>query len=188
MVSDGLWRRVYGAQIVESFYDFDARQIGPYTLPIEAHCQRVVDVGSRAMPLSIYYTFMQKYNNAYAVWGVNNKEIVMYTPTGLVFVVNPSIDGNFSEMHKQHFRGILKFPAYRHIGYIKTFQRCVSVYPWPWYLFVDDNNVCLDFGGVTVDDAVENPPLKIYKDLVYSDFDAVYQSVDGSIKFIQRRR
>ena len=180
----GLWRRALGSKIVEGSYDVEHRRIGPYIIPDDAPAGILPDVGNYLMPVSCYYAAMQNINGALAVVQICNDEVGVLTPHSFYLIVKPNVSGGHQELYETILRNPMQVPEYRHIGYIKTWQRSQLVYQYPWYLIQDMSGTVVDYNVTIADNVVVDPPLTLYRELIHSEHEAVYMLTDGTIKFL----
>lgn len=180
----GLWRHISGSKIIEDSFDLEHRRIGPYIIPDEAPVRLLPNVGSYIMPISCYYAAMRIVNGSLAVVQVSNEEVGVLTSDAFFLIVRPNVSGGYTELYETIFKQKMIVPKYRHIGYIKTWQRTQLVYQYPWYLIQDMNGNVIDYDVKLNEDIVVNPPLVLYRELIHTKYDAVYQLIDGTVKFL----
>lgn len=69
----------------------------------------------------------------------------------------------------------LNLPNYQHIGYVKTYPKCKTVYHYPWYLIQNaDTGEVPGYGNININNPLVNPPLALYKALLNTDCTGVY--------------
>lgn len=92
------------------------------------------------------------------------------------------------EYNINNFDKPLNIPEYRHIGYRKTYPKNLSVYHYPWYLLQDvKTGEILDFPGVQINSPLLDPHVGLYKNLVYTDFEAIYFDTEkNSIQYLRK--
>lgn len=82
------------------------------------------------------------------------------------------------ELPLWNFEKPLPLPEGKHIGYIRTYDRSKVVYHYPWYLYYNEQfKRFLDvrFSRCEVEGVpMENPPLSLYKELLNTEYNAVY--------------
>jgi hypothetical protein len=86
------------------------------------------------------------------------------------------------------FKQPIKVDHYRHIGWIKTYQKHKELYTFPYRLIQNINTGELpDFPGVKLEcTAKADPEVSIYKKLITTDYTAVYQdAITGDLHYIK---
>lgn len=168
----GLYRIHSGAKIVESSYDFDKQQIGPYKLPITLpyipeECNGDVFYKYK------YYTALLQDPNALAVFNLNNACLCVACNTYLyetVLNVNTKL-----ELQQWAFRQPIQPTVFEHIGYERTYQNCLAVSQYPAFLLRVANSLnAFGYEDAIVGDPLVNPPMSLYRELINSEAQAVY--------------
>ena len=174
----GLYRIHFGSEPVEVSYDYDTGKVGPFHCPIklipDTHFETV-----NAIPLHRFYRILQDNRDVIAVWNVNNSTIAVMTSYTLSLRApngDTELDGELLPVW--NFDRPIVLPEGKHIGYIRTYDKSKVVYHYPWYLYYNEQNKRLldaRFSSCQVDGIpMENPPLSLYKELLNTEFDAVY--------------
>lgn len=167
---------MYGSEIVESFYDFETKKIGPYTIPIDIQYKEDKSAGN-AFSIYRYYDLMQKRTDLLAIFNNNNYCFVALTQTSVELLPYHNSDLYYKRNGLPFYPldTPITLPKYQHIGFVKTYQKCLAIYTWPWKLLGDiGSGVVYDSDCKLSGTPLENPPLSLYKYLIDTDFDAVY--------------
>ncbi len=122
---------------------------------------------------------MQNDKNAIAVWNVNNSTIAVLSQYALrLRAPNGDIELGGELLPVWSFENPIMIPEGIHIGYVRTFDKTKIIYHYPWYLYYNEQyKRFLDyrFGGCgVVGKPKANPPLSLYKELLNTDYNAVY--------------
>lgn len=185
----GLYRTRCGGEIVQSFYDFDKQQIGPYKIPIKLNYipeRSCYDVFEKYR----YYEELVKSFDALAIFNINNYCFVIIERCR-VYQVPYSKTADTTrhklELLSWNLPEPLDVPVYNHIGYIKTFHKCKAVSQYPTYLVQDA--VTGEIPGFTEKlngVPLVDPPLSLYRELINSDAKAVYfDTISNETKFLK---
>lgn len=167
-----------GAEIVQSSFDYETSKIGPYTLPVKLSHVATENVNN--FQVNTFYKAMMLDERALAVFNVNNYCLCVVTRNGMYEV---SVNGApLQELEQWTFQHPLNVPVYEHVGYVKTYHKCLTVYQFPTYLVRElGSNKALGFEEALPEDIVVNPPLSVYKQLIQTDAAAACMRKDGSI-------
>ena len=168
---------------MQSSYDYDTHQIGPYTLPI--HIDYVAEYcnGDRFY-LYKYYKALLDDEDALAVFNVNNYCLcVVRKNLAYETVLDPL---SKLELLQWNFPTEMKTTIFERVGFIKTYQDCLAVSQFPTSLIREINSdkayeFTDKFDGVPL----VNPPYSLYRELVNSEAKAVYyDTVSQTTKFL----
>lgn len=179
----GLYRKTFGARIVQSFYDYDTKMIGPYCIPIEIQYDSQACQGN-SFSWYKYYELFNKYEDALAIFNNNNYCFVLLTKTQVLFLPYSQSDIRYRKQKLPKFDLVtpLDMPRYNHVGWIKTYQDCKAVYTWPWKLIADADTWIIDeFNCKLEGEPLLNPPLSLYKSLIDTEYSAVYFDVSRNM-------
>lgn len=180
----GLIRLNKGGQIYESTYRPQEGRMGP--LYFEKPISLIVDKDDFDIETASYnkkdaYRELVRWDSLCAVLIWNSELLVKVSNSRLVAIVRDS-DKFIIDV------GVDVRSSYNPtipIGFIKTYPMCKDVDVPPMRLFMDTNNrVCTDPWRLhPVPDAVESEDIRLYKQLIQTDYTAVYQTKQG-VKFI----
>lgn len=167
---------MFGAEIVQSSYDFDTQKIGPYHNPVEVHCDDKQASGN-AFSFYKFYEIMNQDEQALAVFNVCNAYFGVLRRDR--FYERKFIRDDWKKqslvLPDIPFEKPLDIPEYRHIGWVKTYQQCKAVYTYPWKLIQDVCTGELDgFKTKLEGEPLVNPPLSLYKELINTEYRGVY--------------
>lgn len=148
----------------------------PVTLPF-SH-----DYDGQSLPIYRFYEEMMKSREALAVVDINGNYFGVIEKDGCYLI---SAKDGIESRHKM-FNQPLDIPEYRHIGYRKTYPKNLSVFHYPWYLLQDiKTGEVLDFERCIIQEVLVDPHVGLYKNLVNTDFDAIYfDTYTNSIAYI----
>lgn len=167
---------MFGAEIVQSTYDYDTRTIGPYTIPIDIQYNGALQEGNAFSMYKFYEVFNEDpeaiavfNNNNYCFCVVHRDKVIMrpYIYKDVLYRKNtyPIIE----------FKEPLQLPNYVHIGWVKTYQQCKAIYTWPWKLLMDVDTGCIaDTDIKVIGTPALEPPLVLYKELINTDKTGIY--------------
>lgn len=170
-----MYRLAFGSKIVQSSYDFDTHKIGPYTCPIDIKYNLENQQGNAVSPYQ-YYELFRACEDVLAIFNNGNYCFVAIHTDYVSFEPFSASDFKLAEKLPVFPRGKkLSVGTYKHIGYLRTYQDCKAVYQWPWYLIQNvDTGEVPDISDKITGIPMENPPLSLYKELLKTDFNAVY--------------
>lgn len=167
---------MFGGEIVESSYDYDTQTIGPYHNPVEVHLNQFASQGNSFSRYK-YYQILNEDESALAVFNVSNRYFGVLCKDRFyerTFLKDDLIRRKRNLPNIQ-FETPMQIPEYRHIGWIKTYQKCKAVYTYPWKLLQDVNTGELDGFNTKIDgEPLVDPPLVLYKELLDTDYRGVY--------------
>jgi len=166
----------FGSEIVESFYDYDSQMIGPYKVPIEIQYNADSCQGN-AFSKYTFYELMNKEEGALAVFNVNNYCFcVLYKDAvRMKHYTVGDLSYNKKELPCFSIEPPLDVPEYKHVGWVKTYQKCIAVYTWPWKMIEDTQTKTVwGFKDKLLGEPLENPPLSLYKELISTEHKGVY--------------
>lgn len=185
----GLYRMKSGGKIVQSFYDFDKQQIGPYHVPIPLNYVPEMSTCNQFM-IYRFYEELVKSHDALAIFNINNYCFVVVERYRVYQVAYSKVAD--TTRHKLELLNWvlpepLNVPVYNHIGYIKTYHQCKAVSQYPTYLLQDaTTGEVLDFNEKLDGIPLVEPPLSLYRELIESDAKAVYfDTVSNKPKFLK---
>jgi hypothetical protein len=170
----------FGSEIVESFYDYETHTIGPYTVPLNISYNQGSCQGN-AFSMYRYYDTMMKDEEALAVFNVNNYCLcVLHKDYIRMIHVQPAFSKSGQKpLPAFNITPPITVPEYKHIGWVKTYQKCLAVYTWPWHLIQNKiTGEVWNFKDKISGRPLENPPLGLYKELVETDHRGVYFDLD----------
>lgn len=180
----GLYRILPGAEILESYYDWDTHFIGLLNF-IPAYDYSDYCHKEKAIPSERnLWKAMFKYKDALAVFFTNNTYVTVVTATRIIYI------NAYNESDTREF--FFSEPVFSlrgiNIGYVKTRPKCltVPVLPYRLYYFPKMDGV---FIRGTFQKIAEKPnkcdSLKPYFDLIQNDSaEAIYVTQSGKNKFI----
>lgn len=170
-----MYRLTYGSKIVKSFYDFDTHKIGPYTCPININFNEE-DQKNNSIPLRKFYQLFREQEDALAVINNANYCFVVLHTNYVTFEPIDSYDIKTKEQLPVYdYHKNLTVDTYKHVGFIKTYQECKAVYQWPWYLVQSVTTGEVPYiKDKILGEPLVNPPLSLYKELINTDYNAVY--------------
>lgn len=167
---------MFGGEIVESFYDYETQSIGPYHNPVEVHFNSELAQGN-AFSTYKYYQILNEDEQALAVFNVSNAYFGVLRRDRFYerkFALDNLIRRG-PALPDIQFQTPMELPTYRHIGWVKTYQKCKAVYTYPWKLIQDVNTGKLDGFETSVSgEPLVDPPLTLYKELLNTDCRGVY--------------
>lgn len=167
----GLYRRAYGGEIVKSFYDFDTRSIGPYTLPVDLYYNVQASQGS-IIPEYIMYKVLLSSSDILAVFNLNNSVIACVTEYMLREVGSNGLPDK--DLPALAFSSPVRKPKLESVGFWKTFQENLTVTTLPYLMFRDIDTGIIDGTQIKCpDNIVVEPPIQLYKLLVDTSYDVV---------------
>lgn len=150
-------------------------KIGPYECPIDIAYNKDLQQGN-AVATWRYYQYLQETPSALAIFNNANYCFVILHADCVTF--EPFISGDTKL--KRKLPSFYRTPAisskqYECIGYWRTNQPCKAVYQYPWYLIRERNTgEVVDVSVPLQGDPVVDPPLSIYKELIATNYSAVY--------------
>lgn len=167
---------MFGGEIVESFYDYGTQSIGPYHNPVEVHYNAELSSGNSFAKYK-YYQIMNEDEEALAVFNVANTYFGVLRKDRFYerkFLDDSLIRGRVL-LPDIIFDTPINIPTYRHVGWIKTYQKCKAVYTYPWKLLQNVETGEIDGFDVKISgDPIIDPPLTLYKELLNTDSRGVY--------------
>ena len=182
----GLYRAAYGSAPVEATYEYETGKIGPYKIPI--FVDGVASSNSvNLIPLPEFYRAFQQYREAVAVFNLNNNTIGVICANEF-FQLGYNGEHYFDKIDSYQLDPPVSVPKVRHIGYVRTFAQCKSIFEKPYYLLQSYAGNVVGFYGYELEgEPVESPPVSLYVELLKNPkAKAVYQLKDtGEIKFIE---
>ena len=162
----------FGSEIVESFYDYDTHMIGPYYLPVDIHYDTESCQGNA---FSVYrlYEVLNDDEKALAVFNVNNYCFCVVRKDHIRMI--PYSYSDHMNLPAWDITPFIQKDTYKHVGWVKTYQKCKATYTWPWKLIQNVNTgevwSCVEKIKGT---PLENPPLSLYKSLIDTPYKGVY--------------
>lgn len=178
-MTNGLYRRALGGEIVHASYDYTTGTIGPYTIPTYIHPPEHNNPDNFAMYR--YYEVLLGDNEALAVFNNGNycfaiirRDMVYMVPYQRV------VTRAFADQYtKFKLDPPIQSPVYKHIGYIRTHQECKAVAQLPYFLLQrEDTGETPDIQDKVSGTPLVNPQLSLYKLLLDTDYKAVYYDLD----------
>ena len=135
---------------------------------------------------------MNKFEDALAIFNDNNYCFVILTRNQVLFEPYAIGDRQRRGNTYPEFNILqpLNIPEYTHVGWVKTYQKCIATYTWPWKLLYDaSSNNIVDSLTPVKGVPLANPPLSLYKSLIDTEFDAVYiDSLSNEPVYINLRK
>ena len=173
-----------GAEIVQSSFDYDTSTIGPFKIPIKL--THVPSETVNNFQISAFYNAMVCDERALAVFNVNNYCLCVVTRNGAYQV--PATNTPKLELTQWTFDHPLDIPVYEHIGYVKTYHKCLSISQLPTFLVRElGSDKAIGFSTKLTGNIVTSPPLSLYKqELIQTDADAVYVTSDGEVVLLYK--
>lgn len=182
-----IWRRQFGGMIYEDVnYYPGVRQVGIYNFPSDMLDLNLGEDKPYHIPDSVFYSMMQLYSDALAVFEVRGDELAILTDQLLHLLVKPNIEAISKKTYTFRHKNPIIHKTYKHVGYIKTYQPSFLIYQWPYYLLQDTDGKIVDYDVVVTEQLQEQPPLAIYRDLINTEYDAVYKRADGTLGYVRK--
>lgn len=174
--SKGLYRKHFGAEIVQALYDYDMQKIGPYKIPVQLTYVQSPETTSE-IPMYRLYEEMLRSNDVLAVFSINNYCIGVLRCDELREVPIAPGDGT-KELLMWKFDPV-EVEFFVHIGFVKTYQKCLAVTEAPNFLLMGIGGVLDGFKTKVVGKPMTNPPYTLYKELIGNEqAKAVYYNLE----------
>ena len=185
----GLYRMRSGAEIVQSYYDFDKQQIGPIHVPI--HLNYIPELSTHnSFAIYRFYEELVKNTEALAIFNINNYCFVIverYRVYQAAYSKIADTTRHKLELLNWVLPTPIDVPVYNHIGFVKTYPKCKAVSQYPTYLIADAVTQEIPGFNEPIDGIpLVDPPLALYKELINSDAKAVYfDTISNKPKFLK---
>lgn len=175
---------------MESTFDYDTGIIGPYVVPVPI----VPDMSmmSKNTPSMVrMYEIMLSDDSILAVFANCNRTYIAIHANKLEHhsLCRGEVTSKEKRMLTQiPFKSSIKSNHYNHIGWVKTYQKCKEVYTFPYRLIQDINTGIIPYyNNVTLECTPKvNPEVTIYKELLKTEYTAVYQdALTGELHYIK---
>lgn len=184
MSSIGVYRKTFGAEIVDASFDYESCTIGPFTLPIKIlHSTEFTN--DSAVPRYRLYEELLRDKLALAAFNTNNAVISILTPTQVYQVPIDREHPAAIDLARWVFPP-MQITNFGIIGYKKTYPKCLAVNEPPATLLMElGKNIPDGFTEPLPGNPKYYPPFSIYKAMLEADADAVWMDKDtGEVKFI----
>lgn len=183
MTLNGIYRLAMGGKIYKSSYDTETMMLGPYHLPNTFYFGG--DPAENFEWASLY-AMMQRDKDCLGVFDDMGKGFFVVYPTYMHLVYKEE-NRTVGSVEFTYTYPDIRLSHYIHIGYEKTYQECKAIYKYPDYLLYDTKKgVIVGYDKPLEAAPLVNPPLSIYKDLIDTDYDAVYLDRDNQYHYLRK--